>query len=259
NVIIENTNKGIITPLFPLSDIPLTKTDISEKLISIPKQEIKYLLFDEEWFMDTAAFIMNKNVRSYTLVREYLRKTPFDSEEQSKSLIAKIPCIDTVSKSYKDLELLSKNVAYEVSLVNESNPEYLENIQVKHVMNVIIAKALSGSVPVYSFMLRDTLQLLTKEDVKMRLGELTESYVNVDETTGAEDTVTIEKKIDPSEFTALAFIEDWYINPKTMHIYKDVKGIALVRQYMKQLDGNEPEMVKTIPILMYFSNHTEGK
>ncbi|HOS85131.1 MAG TPA: hypothetical protein PK199_09470 [Bacteroidales bacterium] len=257
--IIEKSKKGTIVPLFPFSDIPLTKQDIEEKLSTVSIQECKYALFDEEWFMDTATFVMQKNVRSYTIVREYMRKTPLGTEELSKSLIAKIPCTDSVSKKFSELTLLAKNVAYEIPLVNEFNPEYLENIHVKHVMNILIAKALSGTTNAYSFMLRDTLQSLSAEDIKLRLGEQTESYVNIDETTGDEDSVKIEKKIDPSEYTGLAFIEDWYVNPKTMHIYKDVKGVALVREYMKQLDGNEPEKVKTIPLLMFFSNHKDGK
>lgn len=257
--LLEKTTQGSITPFFPLSDIPLTKQDIADKLLTFKKQECSYVLFDEEWFMDTATFIMSKKVRSYTLVREYMRKTPLGSEELTKSLLAKFVCTDSVEKKFSELTLLTKNVAYEVSLKNDFNPEYLENIQVKHVMNVLIAKALSGSTQTCSFMLRDSLQALTIDDVKLRLGEQTESYVDTDEITGAEDTVVIEKKIDPSEFTAVAFIEDWYVNPKTMHIYKDVKGIALVREYMKQLDGNEPEIVKTIPLVMYFSNHKDGK
>lgn len=259
NDIITKSTQGTITPMFPFSDIPLSKQDITEKLATVNKQECKQLLFDEEWFMDTATFIMHKKVRSYTIVREYMRKTPFGTEELSKSVLAKIPCTDTIDKKFSELTLLAKNVSYEIPLKNEFNPEYLENIHVKHVMNVLIAKALSGKTKTYSFMLRDTLQLLPMEDIKLRLGEHTESFINIDETTGEEDTVSVAKQIDPSEFIGLAFIEDWYVNPKTMHIYKDVKGIALVREYMKMLDGSEPETVRTIPILMFFSNHNEGK
>jgi hypothetical protein len=258
----QKTIDGKIIAYSPNSLIPLTKVDIEQKFKSADNfkiPEFKYLVFDEEWELDTAKFIMNKKVTSYTLVREYVRDSKYETESVAKSLIAKYDFSKNSPKKFSELQLLAKDVAYEVPLKNEANPEFLENIQVKHVIDVLLAKTLCGNVQAYSFMMRDSLTALPVSDIKLRLGEETESYVNVDETTGEQDTISVDKKIEPSEITGVAFIEDWYIDTKTMQIYKDVKGIALVREYMKYLDANEPEQAKTIPFVMFFKNHPKGK
>lgn len=258
----KKTISGKLQAFFPLTTIPLTKQDITDKFsnpenFKIP--EIKYLVFDEEWDLDTSEFVMKKKVNGYTLIREYVRNSRLQTEELTKSMIARYDFSKNPDKKFSSLQLLAKDVAYEVALKNENNPEWLENIQVKHVINVLLSKALSKNTQAYSFMIRDSLTPLTKADLKLRLGEETQSYVNTDEATGEQDTITIDKKIEPSEITGVVFIEDWYIDYNTMQIFKDVKGIGLVREYMKFLDENQPELAKTIPFVMYVSNHQKGK
>lgn len=258
----SKTVSGKLSAFFPLSSIPLTKQDIQDRFANAENfkiNEIKYVVFEEDWDLDTSTFLMKKKVNGYSLIREFIRSTRFETEEVTKSIIARYDFTKNPEKDFKKLQLLSKDVAYEVLLKNEANPEWLENIQVKHAINILLSKALSGTAQAYSFMIRDSLTPLTVSDLKIRLGEETQSYINVDETTGEEDTVSIDKKIEPNEITGVVFIEDWYIDNKTMQIYKDVKGIGLVREYVKYLDANEPEIAKTIPFIMYFSNHKKGK
>jgi hypothetical protein len=250
-----------------MSIIALTKQDIQEKFISAANpqgsgfsaDEMKYLVFEEDWLLDTSKFIMNKKVTAYTLIREYIRTTRLNPAELTKSMVARYDFSKNKEKDFSKLTLLQKDVAYEVPLVNATNPEWLENIQVKHVINVLLAEALSGNEQAYSFMLRDTLTKLSVLEVKQRLGEETQIITNLDETTGETDSISVEKKIEPSEIVGIAFIEDWYIDKKTMQIYKDVKGIGLVREYTKYLDEQQSELARTIPFVMFFSNHAQGK
>ena len=258
----NKTISGKIQPFFPMSTITLTKQDITDKFESnenFKLDEIKNLVFEENWNLDSSKFVMTKKVQAYSLVREYTRKTRFATEEQVKAIIARYDFSKNPDKKFSELTLLQKDVAYEVALTNNDNPEWLEGIQVNHVKNVLIQKLISKQVQAYSFMLRDTLTALSYDEVKQRMGEETQTYINIDETTGNEDTVKVDKKIEPSEIVGIAFIEDWYIDNKTMQIYKDVKGIGLVREYTKEMQGQESQIARVIPFFVYFSNHKPNK
>lgn len=252
--VFQKVKSGSIQPLYPFTAEPMPTDDIENKVLATKAHDCKEILFEEQWFLDAATFEMYKTISSYTLVKEQERFAANNSSELMKIPVCKIVQTELPDKS--KLKLLEKNVAYEVPLYNKDNPEFLENIMPKHVLNVFLEKALSESVPVYSFMLRDSLIALTIDDVKFRLGEGVELVAEYDSETGEEDTLRYEKKIDPQELSGLAFIEDWYIDETSMAIYKDVKAVALVREYYKFLDQNDPELVKVIPFMMFFSSHT---
>jgi hypothetical protein len=235
----QKTLEKKITAYYPLSSIEIMPDDLQKKFAT-PQNEIQYLVFDEEWVLDTAKFEMKKYVQSYTIVREYIRKTLIETEEPTKSLLAKYIFKNTQNADLKKLTLLKKNVSYEVTLENSDNPEWLENINRKHTLQLVIDCALQQKAKAYSFMLRDSLIELSVSEIKQRLGDENLLYINYDETNGDEDTVSVHKEIDIEEFTGLAFIEDWYIDNNTMQIYKDVKGIAPVRIYQKMLDSENP-------------------
>src|SRR5574344_1003602 len=216
----------------------------------------------EEWAFDSAQFIMKKKVTSYSLIREYTRKDEYRGELPTKSIVARYEFKDTsTSKTKKPkLTLLAKDVSYEVPLVNNENPEFLENIQVNQVVKTIIEKAISGTVPCYSFNFRDSLQPRSHNEVLKLLGKETNCYTTVNEETGELDSTCVDKDIDFKEIQGLAFIEDWYLNNATMEIVKEVKGIAPIRQFYHTTDDNtQSELIKTIPFVMYLKNHDKGK
>ena len=239
----------------PFSTVAYTPDEVRERLPGM-KNEISHIIFDEEWQLDTAKFEMKKRVRSYTLVREYVRNT-----DTVKYLAATFNAPNAVDVPFEKLTLLARNVAYEVPLVNEESPEWVENMPRKRAVQLIIDKALAGQ-QAYNFMLRDTeKEPLQLDKIKRLLGEETTyepSYDELDEATGA-DSVAVSRSIDINEFAGLAFIEDWYYDKATMRLYKDVKGIAPVRVYQKEFAVGVYEPVRTIPFFMYFSNHKGGK
>ncbi|MDR1762100.1 MAG: hypothetical protein LBR55_06590 [Bacteroidales bacterium] len=256
--IIAKSVKDSLKAYYPFSTVEYSPAEVQERVQSI-QNEISYMIFDEDWQLDTAQLIMKKYVRSYTLVREYVRKShALYGTDTVKSIIATFNAPKTTDKPLKDLTLLARNVAYEVSLVNEHNPEWLENMPRKRAVQLIIDKLLAGQ-QAYSFMFRDTLQPISLDDVKLRLGEEVNYEVVYDELGEETDTVAIQRTIDINEFVGLAFIEDWYYDKATMHLYKDVKGIAPVREYEKILNTGNYEKVRTIPLMMFFSNHKDGK
>ncbi len=250
NVIAQSV-KDSLTAYYPFSAVAYTPAEVQERIQSV-KNEISYIIFDEDWQLDTTKFEMRKYVRSYTLMREYQHyndtvKTPIATFSQQ-----------TLNVPFENLTLLARNVAYEVPLVNAKNPEWVENISHKRAAQLIIDKALAGE-QAYKFMVsRDTLQPLSLAEVKELLGEETNYEILYDELDEATDTIAIQRPIDVNEFVSFAFIEDWYYDKATMRIYKDVKGIAPVRETEKMFEG-EYETLRTIPFFMFFSNHKEKK
>lgn len=250
--IVAQSVKDSLKACYPFSTVALTSGEVRERLLSI-KNEFSYMIFDEDWQLDTAQFKMKKYVRSYTLVREYVRNT-----DTVKSLAATFNAPNTVDMPFENITLLARNVAYEVPLTNEQNPEWVENMPRKRVAQLIIDKALNGT-QAYSFNYRDTLQPLSLDEVKRRLGEEVNYEVQYDELDDAADTIAITRAIDINEFVGFAFIEDWYYDKATMRIYKDVKGIAPVRKYEITLNNGDHETIRRIPLVLFFSNHKEGK
>lgn len=239
---------------------PFSKTETYDKetlasfFTTINSKEYHTLLFDEEWALDTAKFIMKKKVNSYSIVRQFNRETTDGEFIPTKSVIASFNFEGKIQDvTTKGCTLLESNVAYEVPFTNEENPEFFDNIQIRYVARTILDKALCGNVQSYSFSYRDTLLLREQDEVNESLGEGIICYTNEDGT-GNVDTLCVEQKADPQEITGLAFIEDWYLNKSTMEIVKIVKGIAPVRTYYHFIENSDPELVKSIPFVMYLNS-----
>ena len=258
----QKSTKKQITTYLPFSDIVCNDNDLQTKFIDeFNEDEFKTLLFNEEWELDTELFIMKKKVNSYSLVRQYVRISEYVGKVQTKSIVARYDFshLPKANPNDKAFRLLASDVAYEVPLVNNENPEFLDDIQVKQVVKTIVEKATCGNVDSYSFAYRDSLIQRTLDEVKQSLGKEIICYDTENTETYETDTLCIDKDIDLKEITGLAFIEDWYVNDSTMEILKDVKGIAPVRTYYHNTDDTQSELVKSIPFVMYLKNHDKGK
>jgi hypothetical protein len=252
--LIEKTIHDSLTVFYPFSQSAAYTIDEFKERVQAVKNDISHLIFNEAWVLDTAQFVMTKTVRSYTLVREYVRYG-----DTVKSLVATYHNQYNGDSFFKEgATLLARNVAYEVPLLNGENPEWVENISRKRLAQLLIDKVLSGE-QAYSFYYRDSLQAFSLDEAKRRLGEETNYELMYNELDGTTDTVAISRVIDVNEFVAVAFIEDWYYDEATMRIFKDVKGIAPVRQYDMTLSNGDIESVRRIPLLLFFANHKEGK
>lgn len=254
--LITQSVKGSVVASYPFTTVEYTPEEVKERIQSV-KHEITNMIFEEDWQIDTARFEMTKHVRSYTLVREYVRKSAAFGEDTVKSIIATFNAPQTIDVPFEDLTLLARDVAYEVPLTNEENSDWVENMPRKRAMQIILDKLLNGE-QAYSFYRRDTLRQLSLDAVKLNLGEETNYEIMYDESSDITDTVAIQRSIDINEFVGFVFIEDWYYDKSTMRIYKDVKAIAPVRQYEKLLNEGY-EIVRTMPLMMFFTNHKEEK
>lgn len=185
----------------------------NKKQQTFDTSEFNDIYFYEHWSLDTAnPFIFKKDVVFWSPVK-------FNKEENVKKLVGKVNCSDT-----SKLQLLAKNVIYEFSLDDTlgNNRSLNKNILVK----LIIDKALKGKMQTYN---PSNGKALTKNELKERL-EITDSslfmpYYNIN---------------------SVLFIENWYFNPITFAIKKDVVGIAPVKQVFK-----EEETTKSIVFVFF--------
>ena len=262
----KKTAEGSVPVYLPLSNTPYPPHDAKlyfskqeNGSYGIPIEEITNIVFTEEWILDTALFLMEKRVVEYSLVRQQTKETAEGKTEHVKTLIATYRFPDQTAKSFSDLQALDSDITYEVPLDNPIVSDWLEQIPVPHVVQVILDKILDGTQPTYSFMVRDTLIELTNKEVREKLGEQIYSEVYYDEETNQEEIISDTLSIDYSECKGFAFIEDWFIDTNTMCIYKKVSGIAPVREYAKILDQEDYELVRTIPCLTFFSDYSLTK
>ncbi len=252
--ICEKTTNAEITALVPFSKDTLSAEEIERFFVGIPdaqapipQEEIKYAIFNEKWFLDTAKFTMQKEVQTITLVREFMHKNRDGEEELTKSLITTYDYCSETPKDLSELKLLASDVAYEVPIVNELMPEWLKNIPVTHVINVVMDKLLDPTTPKYSFFVRDSLIAVSNEDARLRLGEETIEVEDYNEETGEYTIETYETTINYEEIVGLVFLEDWYVDSENMRIHKVVKGIGPVREYSKMLQEGEIETGRVMP------------
>lgn len=239
--------------VYPTDQVQIYFSDENNSF-AIPQSQISHLVFYEEWFLDTLAFVMKKRVLDYSLVRTEEKPTQNGESELVKSLIATYKFPEQTQKKPSELTPIAQGVTYEVPLTNPIIEDWLHAISIPHVVHVILDKILSGTVPVYSFMVRDSLIELSTEEVRERLGEETYTMVYHTQETGEEEIISHTTAIDYSEIVGFVFIEDWYIDETTMKLYKFVQGIAPVREYAKIFDQDDYELVRTIPCVVFFSH-----
>ncbi len=159
--------------------------------------EFSDFYFYEHWTLDTTeSFLFNKEVVFWSPIK-------YNKEEKSKILTGKVSCSDT-----SNLQLLAKHVIYEFLLDDTLNVN--RSLNKNLLVKLIIDKALNGQIPVYH---PNNGKKLSKNELNERL-DITDSslympYYNI---------------------YSLVFIENWYYNPNTFAIKKEIVGIAPVKQ-----------------------------
>jgi len=204
---------------------------------SLKLNEIKGILFNETWNLDTANKLnFTKTVLSWLPIRFYQ-----NDSECLKKLVFKIKSINNTPN------LLAKNVIYEFNLSDTVNPEFVEKINRNRLIEILNKFVLSKKIKVF-----DPFNInkeLTLNELKAKLGTTTDTLIIEDPITFKVNKQVEKKEINLYEFESLIFIEDWYYNSTTFSINKVVKGIAPVRHLYK-ID----EKVKLIPYVIFLTD-----
>ena len=202
--------------------------------------EIKGILFDEEWSLDTTEpFLFEKNVLSWTPVRYFKRDMGDDIIENLKKLVFKV-------NKGEAKELLA-HVIYEFNLEDTINPENTSSINAQRLSRLLIDKAVSGKIAVYKP--TDISVSLNKDEILQNMGKTNDTLYMENPETGEMEVKVIQTDPFYYQITSIIFIEDWYYDPATLAIRKEITGIGPVRHYTK----GEQEL-KTVVFLMYPNN-----
>lgn len=221
------------------------------KSYTFDPSELQRLVVTEDWFLNSQAFEMTKNVLEYAPVKIIRRDLGNDNYEMQKQLLFWVK----PSEGASDKKLLASDVTYEFDLYNMSNPNWMESLSVSRFVAVILNNVLEGKVKAYDFFSEEKVAL-SVDIVRENLGATVENYFVEDETATVVDTVQVVGNIYPDEIRSVIFVEDWYIDDNMM-ISKVVKRIAPVRHYYMLNDVAEDEMVKKVPFVVdmnYSSN-----
>lgn len=129
--------------------------------------------------------------------------------------------------SFRNMDAVTKRITYTVPVANTSYPpfQYVE-AEKRYEMATLLFNAIeSGKIKAYSD--EDGRDEISVEAFKYSLQRTFSTNVF------AEDGSIIDVKTDslsilPKDITEIGFLEEWYINPKTMEFGKKVNGLALL-------------------------------
>ncbi len=185
----------------------------NNKHLTFDTAQFNDILFYETWELDTnQTFQFTKNIIYWAPIKT-------DKELKQRKLAGKVK-----STASEATTLLAKHVIYEFPFEDSLTPNYLLNKN--KLVRLIIDKALQNGMTCYNPF---TANPLTKEELRKRL-ELTDSSIY----------------LPYHNISSILFIEDWYYNPQTFSIRKDVVGIAPVK-----ISFNDDELTKTIPFVFF--------
>ncbi len=212
------------------------------------QKELRRILFEESWSFNSQKFTMKKDIRSWCAVRVYNKQIDsVDSEEVKKMLfwVKQKPN----EKRPSNCTLLKSGVITEFSLYNQNVPEWLQDLNPKRFIQILLDNIYNKKVIAFDYF--DQKKQLTEKEVKENLGETAKIYSIENKKTETYDTLRLTTKIDLEEVQSVLFIEDWYIDWNTLHIFKQVKSIAPIRTYLTSHDGYEDEIEKKIVFLVH--------
>ncbi len=219
----------IIEPIMNLekdvyyTDVPLgmkssankTREDIRNEILQnceggdCPKEEFHKLYFLEEWDFNSQEFHMSKNVIAYMPVRRFLRN---GGEEVHQALFQIIQ--EKEKKPNNELTKLGSNLKYEY---NFDSKEYTDEVIgldkikfINYVFDGIIDKMIKPYEPTYLVDNKKTTFQSIK-DLEDICGE-------------SLDSKTLRSKV-----SSIIFVEDWFVDKKTLYISKKVKGMGFVK------------------------------
>lgn len=232
----------------------------------IDYSEIKSVYFTEEWYFDSEAFTFKKHIIALSPIREYYRETGFGdrSKRFAKTFRSLYP--DDLGffkkrRSEKNMEMCN-SIAYECLLTDNEQIFYDDaTIEVSHapflttysrekLFRSITEPVLSGKRQAYSY--PDSNEL-TVNKAEKALGIKTDTVYTLDPETGETITLLSERIMNYDELKSIIFFEDWYYDPETARMKKEVKALAPVRHYYKEEDLNKENPVKQTVFKVYLN------
>lgn len=203
----------------------MNEYDTAEITDRLMPKIINGMVFAEEWMFDKKSLKMEKRAIAQGPLIPF--KLEGYDEVMMKILFWMLP--DTTIKNEENI--IIKNITYETHV----NRMQQYNFSMENLADILFEAVINDSVAAYDFF---SGEILTKEKIKERC-----SF-------GSEENISDEdflRAISYNEIKGILFTEDWYMSEKDFMMRKEVKSIALIREYFPESDSLQEE-TRRIPI-----------
>lgn len=234
--------------LFNLRNTPEWNMVPVEINTHILEDTIISLMFLEKWFLHEDKLQFNKEIMAYAPVRKYLK----GQEKRDTGLKEIMFWIQNASQSSKKAEKqIAEDIYYMIDLENLNHVNFDKQL----FFEFLIKKIINNDVDVYDFFSNEKIAIT---ELKKRFGFGNEKVAVQDPVTGVIRYEMANDDMSDKDFIAtvpyneikyLIFKEDWYVNNTGNQIKKEVKTVALVREYEKYGDmenGKSKEILFSI-------------
>jgi hypothetical protein len=271
------SNLGYSVDTIQIYDEMTDETRMVEAITDIDKNSLKGFVFYDEWCLDDTNFKFTKNVKAWSPVRVYQREDDwgdqyeplykqvgfiimdeFQNEKEKQTVEKRMKLFCKTEYEYlleNDEMLMYKNEladAYADRIENTNSPFWNSYARAKF-KNSIFNQALSGKSNAYDF---ESGNILTQEEIRKRAGEQLDT-IQIEDPENPENWIDYVIKTEISammnQIKSVIFIEDWYIDEKTLRIKKIVKGVVPIRWYYDQEDFEQMDPLKTELFMINFN------
>ncbi len=227
--------------------------------------ELSGLLSFDNWSLDEQNFKLNKQTEAYAVIRRYqhgddwdytgplFKKTAYILPEEFKH--------ERKAEKVKRNAVKLKQIKYEVSLGEPIEPfddRFKENLEAPYLNRFareklrsnIFDAVLTNTKPAYDF---QTGLRLSPSEILERMGERTDTIYDIDPETGELIPIIAKRLMNESEIKSLIFIEEWSIDTVSMHIFKEIVGVAPVRISYTDDDFEMTSPKKSIVFAVFFN------
>jgi hypothetical protein len=214
-------------------------------------EEIKILHFTEKWHFDKETFKLSKEVIELDVVREFMRS---DSAGMEMMKVCAFhfdnPDCKINSKDVENKELLAENIKYEFNL--HQFDSWIEDLDQETFLELIMQKVREDAVDIFDF--NDHSIKYTYQDILNQNDFLIDTVVvMVDPENMKKELQIIQHEFDTDMIGSYIFTENWYYDPDSYKIIKEVKGVAPVLHYYNEADYEMTDLQKKILFQINFN------
>ncbi len=219
----------------------------------IDKNELKGFIFYDQWIFDEFEFKLIKSVVAWSPVRVYQREQDWDdnydplyrqigfvinpdsfNEKEKATVEKRLKLFMKVEYEFllENQEILMyKNELSDVfsDKIEKENTPFWNSYSRSKLKNIIFNRVLSGKSDAYDFISGAKLSL---DEIRKRSGERIDTILvtdPIDYELWNEILVKTEITSTMNQIKSVIFIEEWFIDQKTMYIKKVVRGVIPVR------------------------------
>jgi hypothetical protein len=237
------------------------KDEVIRKVVNIG--EIRGFEFIEDWNWDQQTDRFTKNVVAYNPIRIYseperiihrrtfyVMDTCYSGKKQSS---ARIPVL--MAKSQYEFYINrdwceKKGLSYANLSIpfNYDASDWSKSMRIFFVKN-LCDPVINGTKQVLDYKTRNSISM---DEARLRLGFRCDSVMIDDYENGIQKMILTCKDFNPARVKSVIFFEDWFIDPVSLLISKQVTGIAPVLYPDEEID--EHPGCKEIPFIVPFVN-----